>query len=144
MIYWADAKIATTKDIIKQLTIFEQEYGVGAVSSIATVCSGARTTQHYFEVKDSRGNNETRIAIPAVRMGELLESPDYRATAEESANCTYWNSVNNPPKDGTEVLVEYFDNVRKHAVCTWIDGQFRNDDKVIDAQAWKYITASNI
>ena len=144
MSYWADAKIATTKDIIKQLTAFEQEHGVGAVSSIATVCSGVRITQHYFEVKDAHGNNETRIPIPAVRMGELLTSPDYRATAEESVNGTYWNSVSSHPENGAEVLVEYFDNVRKHAVCTWIDGQFKNDDKVIDAQAWKYITASNI
>lgn len=144
MIYWADAKIATTKDIIKQLTIFEQEYSVGAVSSIATVCSGARTTQHYFEVKDAHGYNEKRIPIPAVRMGELLESPDYKATAEESVNATYWNDISNHPENGAEVLVEYFDNVRKHAVCTWIDGQFKNDDKVINAHAWKYIAASNI
>lgn len=64
-------KVASTHEIIEKLQAFEKLYGVGAVESIASVCSGSRTTEYIFNIEDKNGN-EVKIDIDSVIKTELF------------------------------------------------------------------------
>lgn len=83
MSYWKFEKVASTSEIIQKLMAFESKYGVGAVSSIATVCSGDRKAEYYFELKNAMDTVQEKIAISSICLGDLVELPEYQMTMQE-------------------------------------------------------------
>ena len=57
-------KCASTKSVIELLQNFEKEHGVGSITSVGSVCSGNRTVEYIFHVKDKDGN-EVSIEVPS-------------------------------------------------------------------------------
>ena len=57
-------KCASTKAVIELLQSFEEKHGVGSITSIGSVCSGSRTVEYIFHVKDKNGN-EISIEVPS-------------------------------------------------------------------------------
>ena len=48
----------STSEIIKKLQEYEKEHGIGAVTSIATVCSGDRTVEYIFYIANDSHSNK--------------------------------------------------------------------------------------
>ena len=66
-------KSTSTRAIISRLQAFEARYGVGSVTSIGTVCSGNRTVEYIFHIKDDEGNDMS-IEIPTMNEAEIFEN----------------------------------------------------------------------
>lgn len=58
-------KTASTRQLIEYLEAYEKIHGVGSVTSIGAVCSGARDVEYVFYIKD-KYKNEVRIEIPTL------------------------------------------------------------------------------
>lgn len=66
-------KTASTREIIEYLEAYEKIHGVGSVESIGSICSGARTTEYIFYIKDEFGH-EIRVEIPSIDREELFKN----------------------------------------------------------------------
>ena len=64
-------KTASTSTVIELLRNFEEKHGAGAITSIGTVCSGARTVEYIFHVKDKNGD-DISIEIPSEDENAIL------------------------------------------------------------------------
>lgn len=58
-------KTASTREIILHLEAYERMHGVGSVTSIGSVCSGDRTVEYIFNIKDKNGI-KTKVEIPTL------------------------------------------------------------------------------
>lgn len=156
MSYWKFEKIASTKEVIEKLMEYEREHGVSAVTSIATVCSGDRKNEYYFEMKDAKGQNQTRIPIASITMEDLNEKQVYRTTAAQDMSNGWHDLLKNPedmPDIGQRVLIECIQTIgntkqvlhsmgrRINAVDFMIDGFEYLPEKVV---AWQTVTPHTI
>lgn len=64
-------KTASTREIIEYLEAYEKIHGVGSVTSIGSVCSGARNIEYIFNIKNKKYGEEVRIEIPSIDEDEL-------------------------------------------------------------------------
>ncbi len=67
-------KCASTKSVIELLQNFEKKHGVGSITSIGSVCSGNRTVEYIFHVKDKNGN-DISIEVPSEKEKNILNQP---------------------------------------------------------------------
>ena len=58
-------KTASTREIIEYLEAYEKIHGIGSVTSIGSVCSGARNVEYIFYIQD-KNRNEVRVEIPTI------------------------------------------------------------------------------
>ena len=65
-------KTASTRQIIEYLEAYEKIHGVGSVTSIGSVCSGARNIEYIFYIKD-KNKNEVRVEIPTLEEKTLWQ-----------------------------------------------------------------------
>ena len=156
MSYWKFEKVASTKEVIEKLMEYEREHGVAAVTSIASVCSGTRQNEYYFELKDAQGQNQVKIPISSITMEELNEKQKYRNTVAQDMNNGWHDIIRNPddmPAIGQRVLVECIQTVgtikqvlhsmgrRINAVDFMIDGFEYLPEKVV---AWQAVTPHTV
>ena len=141
MSYWKFEKVASTKEVIEKLMEYEREHGVAALTSIASVCSGTRQNEYYFELKDAKGQNQVKIPIASITMEDLNEKQVYRTTAAQDMS-NGWHDLRQNPEDmpemKTRVLLE----------CESIIGEYRQvwhavghriDEKNFIADGCQYI-----
>ena len=141
MSYWKFEKVASTKEMIEKLMEYEREYGVGAVTSIATVCSGDRKNEYYFEMKDTQGNNQMRIPIASITMDDLNEKQVYKTTAAQDMHNCWHDVVLNPedmPEMNKRVLLECETYIGSHRQI-WHAMGHRIDEKHFVADGCQYI-----
>lgn len=78
-------KVASTHELIEKLKEYEKENGVGAITSIATICNGNRKVEYVFEIANNSEYNRvvnkenykvTRIEVSSIYDGDLFKDKE--------------------------------------------------------------------
>ena len=98
---------------------YEREFGVSAITSIATVCAGNRQNEYYIELQDAKGEHKQRIPVASITMEDLNEKQVYKTTvAQDMSNG--WHDLRQNPEDmpemRTRVLLVHFQS-HVHCFC---------------------------
>ena len=107
-----NAKVASTSEIIEKLMEFEAKHGVGAVTSISSMCSGTRETEYCLNISSADNSVKEQCEIQSILFGDLNENPAYKETvASKLTKDMDWHDMqvnpNDEPPINERVILEF-------------------------------------